>query len=526
MKRQRERLRKSPTLGRYAKDPVGYCNEVLGIQLWGKQEEMLLALIRPPFKVLGKASHSVGKSFVAAAAVSWWFDTRNPGVVLTTAPTARQVRDILWKEIRVQRGAKGLGGFVGPKMPRLESAPNHFAHGFTAAKESGFQGQHDAAVMLVIDEAVGVGHEIWEAAKTMLQGVEYAAFAIFNPTDTTSQAYLEETGQDCSWTVITMPATEHPNLADELAGRPPTFPKAVRLGWFEERLREWCQAIPAADRKATDVEWPPGGGSWWRPGPVAEARLLGRWPSAGTYGVWSDLLWSLVETARLEFDARELPQVGCDVARYGDDWTCIHSRWGPVSLGHESANGWSTSETAGRLKQVCRELAARVNAARERHAEPVQPEQIPVMVDDDGVGGGVTDQRGDFKFIPVSGASRARRPEDYPNKRSELWFHTAGLANEGKLDLSRLAPDARQRLRQQAMAPTWRLDAQGRRVVEPKEDTKDKIGRSPDDMDAMNLSYYEGCEFLRPAVIPNPGRRLVPVAEEGAAQRRGLFGAK
>jgi hypothetical protein len=35
------------------------------------------------------------------------------------------------------------------------------------------------------------------------------------------------------------------------------------------------------------------------------------------------------------------------------------------------------------------------------------------------------------------------------------------------------------------------LDSAGRRVVEKKEDTKKAIGRSPDDIDALNLAYFE-----------------------------------
>jgi hypothetical protein len=34
----------------------------------------------------------------------------------------------------------------------------------------------------------------------------------------------------------------------------------------------------------------------------------------------------------------------------------------------------------------------------------------------------------------------------------------------------------------------WDLDPAGRRKVEPKEETKEKIGRSPDDADALLLA--------------------------------------
>jgi len=39
------------------------------------------------------------------------------------------------------------------------------------------------------------------------------------------------------------------------------------------------------------------------------------------------------------------------------------------------------------------------------------------------------------------------------------------------------------------IAPVYRLDDRGRRVVEAKSDTKKRIGRSPDDADALNLAF-------------------------------------
>ncbi len=87
---------------RYREDPVGYAREVLGVQWWDKQIEAAMALVRHK-RVFVKASHSVGKSFLAGGLVNWFFDCFDPGLCITTAPTARQVQDILWKEIRSQR---------------------------------------------------------------------------------------------------------------------------------------------------------------------------------------------------------------------------------------------------------------------------------------------------------------------------------------------------------------------------------------------------------------------------------------
>jgi hypothetical protein len=470
-----EPRRRAP-MTRYAGDPCAYAREVLGVTWWAKQEEIARLLCQPPYKVLVKACHTVGKTFLAAGLVNWWYDSYDPSLVLTTAPTDRQVRDLLWKEVRIQR--RGRGGFAGPKMPRLESSPDHFAHGFTARDGDAFQGHHGPHVLIVFDEAVGVEPIFWETAESMFAGEGHAMLAIFNPTDISSQAYVaERTG---NWHVVSMSSLEHPNIAAEHAGQPPPFPSAVRLARLDELIRKWCTAIDGTDTAPGDVEWPLISEQWWRPGPVAESRLLGRWPSQAVNSVWSEAVWDAAEK-RVIAEPQKVPvEVGCDVARFGDDFTSIHVRRGPVSLHHESHNGWSTGQTAGRLKVLCGEFGRRSG---------VDPKTIQVKVDDDGVGGGVVDQREGWCFLPVSAAAKPWDEEGYPNRRSELWFAVAELGGEGRLSLAQLPAAVRSELRRQALSPVYTLDNKGRRVVEKKQDTKDRLGRSPDDMDAMNLAY-------------------------------------
>ena len=114
---------------------------------------------------------------------------------------------------------------------------------------------------------------------------------------------------------------------------------------------------------------------------------------------------------------------------------------------------------------------------------------VEVLVDDDGVGGGVLDQRDGYNFLAISAAERAIEADGYPNRRSEMWFTVVGLALEERLDMSRLSAESLELLRRQVMAPTWKVDSQGRRVVEAKAETKRRIGRSPDDADALNLAF-------------------------------------
>ena len=54
--------------------PVAFAREVLGVQLWAKQEEVLTALTTHR-RVAVKAGNGLGKGFCAAVAVLWFIHT-------------------------------------------------------------------------------------------------------------------------------------------------------------------------------------------------------------------------------------------------------------------------------------------------------------------------------------------------------------------------------------------------------------------------------------------------------------------
>ncbi|MFL5341114.1 MAG: hypothetical protein ACJ8F7_13285, partial [Gemmataceae bacterium] len=223
----------------------------------------------------------------------------------------------------------------------------------------------------------------------------------------------------------------------------------------------------------------------------------------------------------LPIDLGLVPQIGLDCAWKGDDWTCFHIRWGGTSLKHESYNGWSAPKIAFRLKELCQWAAEHANAVRCANglatARPIDPKEIPCKIDDDATGGAVIALSEGYRFIPVGASQRSFWEERYPNKRSELWFTTRERAMAGMLDVSQLPRDVRERLRVQLLSVTWEPDAKGRRQVEKKDDTKEKINRSPDDADACNLSYSEVGEGVAHWVDPPSDGRTM-----GA--KLGLFG--
>jgi hypothetical protein len=493
-----------PDLSRYKDDPVGFAADVLGITPTNDQAEIARAFLVAPFMVKVRAGHNVGKTFLFAWLTLWWLYTRTPSVVITTAPTARDVEDLLWTEIRLLHGRAKVplpDDFTGPEACELKVGPDHFAKGFTAAKGESFQGRHRADMLFLFDEDDGLPAIYFERTRSMFKaGDGHAWGSIGNPYSTSSPSAMEEFEQDLggnpAWNLFCLNAANHPNVRAELAGRPPPVPNAVSKGQIDAAVAKGCQPV-AGPPKPGDFEWPPGSGKWFRPGPVFQAGTLGVRPTQGTNSVWSNAAWEAA-TAPGRVDPADLvrrgllPQIGVDVALYGTDWSAIHARVGAASLRHESANGWKPEETAGALKAECRRLAAWVNSVRDRKAQPVTPEEIPVNVEQDGYGEMVLTHGRDWSWRGVSASGTPAEPEQFKNTRSELWFTTADKADGGRIDLTLLPKTVLAKLRQQLLLPTYELNGSGQKVVEEKKATKKRLrGRSPDDADAFNLSHYD-----------------------------------
>jgi hypothetical protein len=254
------------------------------VRLTADQEAVARAILEPPYRVLVESGHSVGKTFLAAVLVNWWYDHFDPGVVITTAPTERDVVDLLWTEVRLQRQRAKVPlrtDFIGPRAPEMRSGDEHWAKGYTARKGESFQGRHRKHMLFVFDECEGVDPAYWDTTNTMFTpALGNAWLCIGNPTTTTSKAALEsqrlDTAGNPAWRKFTFSALDHPNIRDQREGRPPSYPGAVTTAQLQGWIDDWCEPIAAAEALETDFEFPAGSGKWWRPGPIAEPRILGR----------------------------------------------------------------------------------------------------------------------------------------------------------------------------------------------------------------------------------------------------------
>ena len=495
---------KRPDYSRYRDNPVGFCTDILRVTLTPLQQKALELLLVPPYRVLVPSANEQGKTFFAACGVLWWFCTRSPSIIRTTAPTADQIKDLLWKEIRSIAGRAGLGLPFLPKACRIERSAEDFAEGRTARDENAFKGQHGPSLFFIGDEATGIDAEFWTAIETMFSPPGHAWLMIFNPTSSSSQAYVEYKRAmqakpgEAGWHIVRMSALDHPNIAAELAEKTPPFPHAIRLAKLNEKIPQWSTRIMACDAAPTDVEWPPGSGTWYRPGPLAEVILLGRYPSMGSRNIWGELDWegcNKPESKRNAPDWPSFPQIGCDIARYGDDNTALHVRWGHCSVEHIEYSKAGLDETVGRIILTAKEWAKRWSQGLQKLPSSNRPhvpnepwKEIPIKVDVDGLGAGVVDMllASGMQVVGVSASAKANSV-DYKNRRSELWFNALFLAREGKIDTGYLDDDTRNELGRQAGMVEYAINTAGELQAESKDDLKKRLKRSPDGMDAMNL---------------------------------------
>jgi hypothetical protein len=168
-------------------------------------------------------------------------------------------------------------------------------------------------------------------------------------------------------------------------------------------------------------------------------------------------------------DKGGLPIIGADIARFGGDRIIFYKRRGMKIIDTYNRKRQSTDVTA-------RDLAG---FAESKYAT--------ILIDDTGVGGGVTDQLRAMGFenvIPINFGSNPKDKKRYDSIISEMWFECKEALEDADI------PDDKE-LIQELTGRQFSYDKQQRRCVEPKKKFKERYKRSPDKADALLLCFYK-----------------------------------
>jgi hypothetical protein len=228
---------------RWAADPVAWAAERLRVHLWSRQAEIMRAVAANRSTAVATC-HEIGKSFSAALLAAWWIDTHKAGeaFVVTTAPTAPQVRVILWKEIGRAHARGGLPGRVNQtewllrvngkeEVVGMGRKPNDYS-------PTAFQGIHGAFVLFIGDESNGIRGNLWDAADSLTANDGSKRLAIGNP-DFPEGEFHGFCQPGSGWHTIHVSAFDSPNFTGE------PCPEAVRrelIGprYVEEKRAKWA----------------------------------------------------------------------------------------------------------------------------------------------------------------------------------------------------------------------------------------------------------------------------------------------
>ena len=334
--------RKSGVLSQYQDRPVAYAFDVLRVRLTEDQETTLES-VRVNRRTIVKSSHSVGKTFVAAIAASWWFDCWPEHIGYITGPTWDQAKGLTFKQLKILRRANRLPGtildtgIIRDASKQREGA--HYIRALNAEKSEAFQGEHSAPILIIIEEGVGVPHYIWQASEGLMTLPENRLFAIGNPTEEEND--FGQAAESSLWNTLSFSALNHPNIEAELQCDDPPYPAAVRLRWLYEMIEKECEQVgemtedhfeywnlPAIKRTLEGEPLSASAEKWiYRPTAYFQGRVMGEFPTQADQQV--------IPKAWLKFQPivtalKGVPELGCDVARFGDDRTTNIARVGAV----------------------------------------------------------------------------------------------------------------------------------------------------------------------------------------------------
>ena len=425
--------------------PAVFWRDVLGAPTFPAQAR-IAELVRDNSRVAVVGANSSGKDWEAGRIMLWWQSTRYPAITVVIGPTHRQVGDIVWREARAAYllAKVPLGGEF-YETPRWAVSDRHYALGFATDRPFNIQGFHSPNLLVIITEAHNVSQEHIEAVKRLNPS---RLLLTGNPLSTAGEFHGAFHERADMYQTHSISAFDTPNVQQ----RRTVIPGLVTLEDVEARRKEW------GEESALYI-----------------ASILGQFPDN-----LEDCIVprSLILAAMQRVSApavTEPAMLSCDVARYGEDKTVVYRRQGHQCRMVWKTQGKNTQAIAGQLTLMAEQDVA----------------VTTIIVDDTGVGGGVTDRlrenqprKGTVRIVAFNGGNKAAQDGRYVNAVAEAWYELALAFRAGQIGI-----DNNPALIAQLSARRYTIQGDRRIKLESKEDYKKRVNGSPDDADALAMAY-------------------------------------
>jgi hypothetical protein len=390
------------------------------------------------------SGHGIGKSALTAMLIKFIHDTRPYSKGVVTANTGDQLKTKTWAELGKWHSmslTKDLSEYYNTRgnmaLVSKESPQTWRVDAMTCKEENSesFAGLHSATStpFYIFDEASAIPEKIFEVAQGGLTDGEPMWFLFGNPTRNTG--YFRE-----------------------------TFGK-LRHRWTSPRQID-SRTVEGTSKVLFD-QWAV---DYGEDSDFFRVRVKGEFPRAAVCQlIPEDIVDAAMKRVLVERDYMWQPIVlGLDVARYGDDKTVLYQRQG---LAAKKIAEWRELDLMT-LASLVKECRMRVKAR--------------AVFIDVGMGAGVIDRLRQLGESPIEVNFGGKATDGQAaNKRAEMWLRMKKWLESGAG-----IPDDRD-LRADLIGVEYGFDARDKILLEKKEDMKRRGLPSPDDGDALALTFAE-----------------------------------
>ena len=455
-----------PNFAQYRDVPVTFARDVLGFEPWSGQQDIANAVAQHDL-VTCSSGHGIGKSAVAATLALWFWSTRGPGArVILIAPTARQVHEVIWREVRqLYRTARvPIGGQLG-MLASTGLRSNDARELFGVAPDSpvALQGIRAPEMLVIVDESSGVSDDVFEAIQSLIAGGG-KLLLLGNPLSTKPPfSFFYRSHRSNDFHRLQISSTSTPNV---IAGER-VVPGLVTADWIRQRLADWG---------GTDH-------------PLYKIKILGQFVEDVEGSLFPHALIADAQAMYEDTPATGRLVIAIDPAGAsgkGDD------------SGFVARRGKRVLEVAPKrgLDEAAHVAEVRAIIARHRGSA----DKPLVVVDRDGYVGAkvygelVAQARDAFDVVGLRTGERARRrPQDFHNVRAEMYYALLDALRDG------LALPINPRLEGELAVIKGEQHYAGRALVSDKDALRKALGgKSPDLADALAMAVYVRDSYAGP----------------------------
>ena len=464
-----------------------FAKDVLRVILDPEQKAILLAV--QTRKMISVASGTArGKDFVAAVAALCFlyltprFNSEGELVentkVALTAPTGRQVGNIMYPEItRLFNAAKVLPGRLVGMDIRTEW-DEWFLTGFKADEhnQEAWSGFHAVNTMFIVTEASGITESIFTAIEGNLQS-NSKILIVFNPNS--SIGYAARTMNSPRWKSFRLDDLTAPNVIQKKT----IIPGQVDYVWVKDKVETWCETIKERD-------FDEGKGDFkfeevlYRPNDLFRVKVRGMFPEVSEDVLIPDY-WVELAVKRWEENNNTTTgprKIGVDVAGMGRDSSVICERIGHFVSKFDVYQSGGQAEHM-KIAGIVKNLLIGRNTA---------------YIDTIGEGAGVysrlieqglKNKAFSCKFSEsAEGLHDVTGQYEFVNMKAYLYWAVRDWLNPVNKTNSSL-PDL-PLLRQELIEVKYIVQSNGKIIIEKKDETKKRLGRSTDYFDALANTFY------------------------------------